>query len=252
MPFGISAGAALAIGAGVSGAAALGGSLLQANATSSAADKANATQRDALAQSRADVAPWTTAGGQALTGVQDASGLNGQPGYDAAMAGFHTSPGYQFQLDQGLRAIDAGAASKGILNSGATLKAEQTFGTGLADKEFTDYYNRLFDLSKLGEGAASGSAAASQATGTGIAQTDLSLGSAEASAYGNAAKGIGNAVNNYENNSLYTNRTNTLMNGYTPIQAGQYPTNSASIAPNNWSQQPDAYYLPGGAGYYTG
>ena len=66
------------------------------------------------------------------------------------MAGFHTSPGYQFQLDQGLRAVDAGAAANGLLRSGAALKAEQTFGTGLADKEFApDYYNRLFDLSKL-------------------------------------------------------------------------------------------------------
>ncbi len=253
MPFGISAGAAALIGAGVSGAAAIGGSILQSNAASSAADKANATQRDALAQARSDVAPWTTAGGAALTGVQDASGLNGQPGYDAAMAGFHTSPGYQFALDQGLRAVDAGAAASGMLRSGATLKAEQTFGTGLADKEFTDYYNRLFDLSKLGEGAASGSAAASQATGTGIAQTDLSLGSADASAYANAAKGIGTAVNNYETNRLYNDRYASLAGGnggYVPGQSyASLDPSGQSVAPNTWSSQPDSYFLPGGAGY---
>jgi hypothetical protein len=250
MPFGISAGAALAIGAGVSGAAALGGSLLQANAASSAADKANATQQQGLAQSRADLAPWTTAGGAAIPAVQDASGLNGQPGYDAAMAGFHTSPGYQFQLDQGLRAIDAGAASKGILNSGATLKAEQTFGTGLADKEFTDYYNRLFDLSKLGESAAAGSASATADASKGMAQTDLSEGSALSSIYGNAAKGVGDSVNNYMNNSLYANRTNALMGGYgsDPSWASLNRTNP-TVAPNTWSSQPDSYYLPGGAGY---
>jgi len=213
MPFGLSAGAALAIGAGVSGATALGGSLLQANAASSAADKANKTQRDALAQARSDVAPWTTAGGAALTGVQDASGLNGQPGYDAAMAGFHTSPGYQFALDQGLRAVDAGAAASGMLRSGATLKAEQTFGTGLADKEFTDYYNRLFDLSKLGEDAAGGSAKLTADAAKGIAQTDLSEGSALSSIYGNAAKGVGDAAGSYMNNSLYQSRTNALMGG---------------------------------------
>jgi hypothetical protein len=206
MPFGWAAGASAVAG--------IAGSVIQSKAVGNASDKANATQQQGLAQSRADLAPWTTAGGAAIPAVQNAAGLNGQPGYDAAMAGFHTSPGYQFQLDQGLRAIDAGAASKGILNSGATLKAEQTFGTGLADKEFTDYYNRLFDLSKLGESAAAGSASATADASKGMAQTDLSQGSAMASIYGNAAKGVGDSVNNYMNNSLYADRTNALMGEY--------------------------------------
>jgi hypothetical protein len=99
-----------------------------------------------------------------------------------------------------------------MLRSGATVKAEQAFGTGLADQEFKDYYNRLFDLSKLGESAAAGSASASTSTGAGIASTDLSEGSALSSIYGNAAKGIGDAVGGYLNNSLYADRTNALMN----------------------------------------
>jgi hypothetical protein len=186
---------------------------MQSQAVGDAADKANSAQMRGLEQSRADLAPWRDAGGAAIPAVQNAAGLNGQPGYDAAMTAFHTSPGYQFQLDQGLRAIDAGAASKGILNSGATLKAEQTFGTGLADKEFTDYYNRLFDLSKLGEDAAGGSAKLTADAAKGIAQTDLSEGSALSSIYGNAAKGVSDSVNNYMNNSLYQSRTNALMGG---------------------------------------
>ena len=160
------------------------------------------------------------------------------------MAAYHTSPGYQWQLDQGLRAVDAGQAAQGMERSGATLKAEQTFGAGLANQDFTNYYNRLFDLSKLGEGAASGSAAASQATGTGIAQTDLSLGSAQTSIYGNAAQGLGNAVNNYANNSLYADRTNALMGGYNgnpgtltsyPNPAGGQPYYSSSNPNANWA-----------------
>ena len=206
MPFGYAAAASAVAG--------IAGSVIQSKAVGDASDKAIGAQQQGLAQSRADLAPWTTAGGAAIPAVQDAAGLNGQPGYDAAMAGFHTSPGYQFQLDQGLRAVDAGAASKGILNSGATLKAEQTFGTGLADKEFTDYYNRLFDLSKLGESAAAGSASATADASKGEAQTDLSQGSALSSIYGNTASGIGTAANNYANQSLYRDRTNTLMGGY--------------------------------------
>jgi hypothetical protein len=186
---------------------------MQSNAVSSAADKANAAQERALAQSRADLEPWRAAGEATLPAVTNAVGLNGQQGYDDAMEGFHTSPGYQWQLEQGLRAVDAGAAAKGMLRSGATLKAEQTYGAGLADKEFTDYYNRLFDLSKLGETAASGQATASQNTGTSMAQTDLSAGSAMSSIYGNTAQGIGNAANSYANNRLFDERFASIYGG---------------------------------------
>lgn len=242
MPFGVAA--------GISAAAAIGGSLLQKSAVDSAADKANAAQMRGLEQSRADLAPWATAGTGALTGVQNAAGLNGPEGYDAAMAGFHTSPGYQWQLDQGLRAIDAGAAAKGMLRSGATLKAEQAYGTGLADKEFTDYYNRLFNLSELGQKSAVGQASQTANAATGIAQTDLSQGSALSSIYGNAAQGIGNAANSYMNNSLYAGGGTNRLFGYgsDPSWASLNRTNP-TIAPNTWSSQPDSYYLPGGGGY---
>jgi hypothetical protein len=194
----------------VAAAGTIGASALQSSAAGSAADKANAAQSDALAQSRADLAPWTGTGGQANTATGDLLGLNGPDAATTAMANYRTSPGYQFSMDQGLRAVDAGAAASGFGRSGAALKAEQTFGQGLADQDFNTYYNHLFDLSKLGEGAASGSATASQNTGTGTAQTDLSLGSAKTSIYGNAAKGVGDAVQGYANNRLYDQRLATI------------------------------------------
>ena len=210
---GLGAGAALAIGTGVSAAAGLAGSYMQSQAAGSAADKASAAQERALAQSRADLDPWRTTGGAANTGSADLLGLNGPDAATAARANFQASPGYQWQLEQGLRGVDAGAAAQGMLRSGATLKGEIKYASGLADKEFTDYYNRLFDLSKLGETAASGQATASQNTGTSMAQTDLSAGSAQSSIYGNAAQGIGNAVNNYSNNRLYDERFASIYGG---------------------------------------
>jgi hypothetical protein len=207
MPF-----TAAAIGAGVSAVAGIAGSVLQKSAVDKASSDARAAQQEARDQARADLAPWTATGGTANTATTDILGLNGPDAATAARDRFQTSPGYQWSLDQGLRAIDAGAASTGMLRSGATVKAEQAFGTGLADQEFKDYYNRLFDLSKLGESAAAGSASASTSTGAGIASTDLSQGSALSSIYGNAAQGIGNAVGGYLNNSAYTSRTNALMN----------------------------------------
>jgi hypothetical protein len=221
-----------AAAAGISAVAGLAGSAMQSSATKSAQSSANAAQAAAEERARADLAPYNAAGQTALAATQDAAGLNGQPGYDAAMAGFHTSPGYGFALDQGLRAIDAGAAAKGILNSGATLKAEQTFGTGLADKSFTDYYNRLFSLSNLGENAAAKTGANAVTTGQGIAGTDVSSGAQEASIYGNAAKGIGTSAN-------------TLFNdpGFQSWVGGS--TGSSSYDPGKYG------YTAGGAGTGT-
>jgi hypothetical protein len=216
MPFGLSAGAVAAIGAGVSAGAGLIGSALSSKAVGDASSKAIGAQQAALERARADLEPWRTTGGTANTATADLLGLNGPDAAAAARGNFQASPGYQWSLDQGLRAVDAGAAAKGLLDSGATLKAEQTYGTGLADQEFTNYYNRLFDLSKLGESAASGSATASQTTGTGIAQTDLSQGSADASIYGNAAKGVGNAVNSGFNNYYALNRLSPGGSIYNP------------------------------------
>jgi hypothetical protein len=205
MPF-----TAAAIGAGVSAAAGIAGGIMQKGAVDSATSKANAAQQAGLVQARADLEPWRTTGGTANTATANLLGLNGPDAATSAMNNFQTSPGYTWSRDQGLRAVDAGAAAHGLLRSGATLKAEQTFGTGLADQEFGQYYNRLYQLSNLGESAATGSATASQNTAKDIAATDLSQGSALASIYGNTAQGIGNAANSYANNSLYSSRTNAL------------------------------------------
>jgi hypothetical protein len=215
MPFA----AAGAIAAGVGATASVVGGVLQSNAARDAASKANAAQQQALEQARKDLMPWAASGGQANTATGDLLGLNGPDAAKAARANFQASPGYQWSLDQGLRAVDAGAAAQGFGRSGAVLKAEQTFGTGLADQEFTNYYNRLFNLSTLGESAAAGQGTASLKTGEGIAQTDLSLGSALSSIYGNTAKGVGNAATNYLTGLGYQN---ALMGGGGGVDSGKW------------------------------
>jgi len=42
-------------------------------------------------------------------------------------------PAYQFQLKEGLRGVQSGAASRGTLLTGGTLKAIEGYGQGLAD-----------------------------------------------------------------------------------------------------------------------
>ena len=204
-------GAAAAV-AGIGAATSLAGGLMQSGAISGAAGKANAAQAAALAQARADLEPWRTTGQNALAVTGNLAGANGPEAATTAMQDFYTSPGYQFRLDEGMRAVDAGAAARGMLRSGATLKAEQVFAQGQAAQEFDNYYNRLYNLSQQGLKAASGSAEAELNTGQGIAQTDLSAGGAQASIYGNMAKGLGDAASSYYGNSLYNARTQALAN----------------------------------------
>lgn len=64
-----------------------------------------------------------------------------------AFAKFRATPGYQFGLDEGRGQIEASAAARGGLNSGATLKALQRYGNDYADQQgFTPYMNRLASL----------------------------------------------------------------------------------------------------------
>jgi hypothetical protein len=180
------------VGAAVAGGVASAGVGLIGSALAGGKAGAGAAQaQQALTQQRNDLLPDITAGYGTLQDQQDLLGLNGPDAANAAMAKFQTSPGYQWQLGQGLRAVDAGQAAKGMFRSGATLKAEQTYGSGLADQEFGNYYNRLMGISTLGENAAAGGASTANTAGT-LAQNAWNT---QGSIYGNLASGLSNQVN---------------------------------------------------------
>jgi hypothetical protein len=214
MPFGISAGTAALIGGGISAVGSVAGGLIQSGTAGKAGAQAQRNLQMILPQMQtnfvntlAGYQPYTEAGQQGLTATTDLLGLNGPDAADAAMKMYQTSPGYQWQMEQGLRGVDAGAASKGILRSGATIKAEDTFAQGLANSDFGQYYNRLSALSGQGLTAAGGVATANQnlianEEGNATAQNTALTGTANAqnSILGNTASGLGNTVN-----SLLTN-----------------------------------------------
>lgn len=51
-------------------------------------------------------------------------------------------PGYQFRLGEGLKSIERGAAAKGTLLTGGTLKGLQNYAQGLASQEYGQAYDR--------------------------------------------------------------------------------------------------------------
>ena len=193
MPF-----AAAAIG--VSAAAGIAGGIMQSNAIKSGQSSANAAIQQGVQTATNQLSPWATTGQPANAQESNLLGLNGQPAADAAMSTFQQSPGYQWQLGQGLRAVDASAASQGILRSGATIKGEETYGEGLANQDFGNYWNRLQQLSGSGLDAAKGIASAATGGAQQIASTDTSAAAANAKIIGNEASSIGTAANGLFNN----------------------------------------------------
>jgi hypothetical protein len=185
----------------VSAAAGIAGGIMQKNAV----DKGASQARDALAAGQQtatnQLSPWTTTGVPANQQESDLLGLNGQPAADAAMATYQQSPGYQWQLGQGVRAVNASAAANEMTRSGATMKALDTFGQGLANTDFGSYWNRLQQLSSGGLDAAKGIAGVATGTATNVANTDVGQAGADASIYGNMAKSIGTSANGLMNNS---------------------------------------------------
>jgi hypothetical protein len=128
------------------------------------------------------------------------------PGFD----GFQASPGYQFRMQEALKAIERSAASRGSLRSGATLDALQRRAQGVAADEFDTYANRLAALAGVGQTANAGSAQAGQAYGASVNQTAGQLanaayaaGNARASSYANTANAINSGVQNLTAAYLY-------------------------------------------------
>lgn len=88
------------------------------------------------------------------------AGLSAQQSLSASLAkGFDPSkisddPGYQFNLEQGNKALDRSSAARGSFYSGRALKDAQDFGQDLANNYVDDYYNRWANTNSQRAGVA--------------------------------------------------------------------------------------------------
>jgi hypothetical protein len=63
--------------------------------------------------------------------------------YDASkIPDFQQSPGYQFQLSEGQKALDRSLAARGLGLSGAGVKEGIRYATGLASQDYNNYFNQ--------------------------------------------------------------------------------------------------------------
>ena len=113
-----------------------------ASAQVGASNAAIAEQRRQFDLIRGDLAPFREQGVNALN--QFAGSVLGP---------LEATPAFQFQLDQGVNALDRSAASRGKLLSGQQVKAVQSFGQNLAQSESTNQLNRQAALAGIGQTA---------------------------------------------------------------------------------------------------
>ena len=213
-------------------AATAGSALLGSLATNRAAKtQAEAAQQGIDAQqrmyeqTRADQEPWRQAGMTALNQLIPLATNYQKFGMDQ----FQRDPGYQFRLDEGLKALDRQAAARGGLISGSALKAASRYGQDYASNEYTNAFNRyqaernaqlnpLQSLAGVGQSATNYLGNAAQNMGQAQAQGAQAIGSARASGYLGQSNLLNQAIQGYGNYYLQDQRNQMLANAYNPTQ----------------------------------
>jgi hypothetical protein len=160
-----------------------------------------------LAQARSDLtanggafrslAELGTRFGQGAQLYSDALGFNGAEGNARAQAAFTAAPGYQYQLDQGLDAVNRAANARGALNSGNTDVDALKFGQGLASQTWQQWLGNLSPYNQLELSATSGAASGNAGIGQqlanlGVTGANLLNGAGQSKA--NVATGQGNTL----------------------------------------------------------
>ena len=126
------------------------------------------------------------------------SGMRTLPanGHNAVLDQFFRSPDYQYTLGRSLDAVNQGGAAGGGLRSGATLRALQREGAGLASQRLDSYLNGLRSLSGGGQVAGSQGVSAGVSTGRGIGNALMAGGNAAASGYENVNNAVTGGLQN--------------------------------------------------------
>ena len=157
-----------------------------ADAQADAAAQADDTQWKMYTQSRADQMPWLEAGQRALPELEE-----------KVMAGpgnFLASPGYQFRMDEGVKALDRSASAGGDLLSGGQTKALTRYGQDYASNEYQNFLNQYYQsltpyqsMAGVGQTTAFNMGAQGQNTANQVSQNQLYAGRAKAGGYINQA-----------------------------------------------------------------
>ncbi len=196
----------------VGGAISSSGAKSAAKTQAAAANNATALQAEMFNKTQENLAPYMDTGKSANNALTKYADLEGDPLNSELLkpikmdeATLRNTPGYQFNLNQGLKSTQNSAAARGLGTSGAALKGAASYATGLADSTYQNQfsnaltnqqnqYNRLFDITNLGANAAAGLGGIGQKTGENLANTAIGAGKAQAGSQIAGANTLGSSI----------------------------------------------------------
>lgn len=218
-----------------------------ANEQSTAAQNALNFQQQIFGTEQANQAPFISAGQTSIaqlmkqleSGTFGPGSLPNAPQFAGAptLAEAQQTPGYQFTAQQGSKGILEGAAAAGGAISGGTLKALDTFNTGLADSTYNDVFNRslatyganlqgyqaqlqqqqqeyqqLYNPAALGEGSVQAVNNTGQQAASNIGNLMTQVGNAEASGTVGSTNAITGGITGVTNSALQSLLLNKVLN----------------------------------------
>lgn len=164
-----------------------------------------------LGKETANLDPYLKAGQQGLEGLTQGYAPGGQftKQFEAPNPNdISNTPEYQFQLQEGMKALTRAAAATGSLGTGGTLKAITRYGQGLASTSYQQAYNNalttfgtnrsnamngLMALTNIGQGATTNYQGALENFGNRSSTNDVNAGLFAGNSILNAGTYSGNA-----------------------------------------------------------
>lgn len=171
----------------IGGVATLGGAIIGSSSQNKASKQAaqtaanttaanNALAQQIYGQNKATLDPYIATGNRA-TGALNSLLYGNDNG--ASLAALQQSPGYQFRMDEGNRALNSGWAARGMLQSGAAQKAALKYGQDYASNEYGNRFNQLAQQQGVGLSAGNALAGVSTQYGGQVANQNNALASAQ-------------------------------------------------------------------------
>lgn len=173
------------------GSAIVGGVLGNRSANKAADAQVSAANRAAdLSQRqfdilREDLAPFRQQGVNALNILAD-----------ELLVPLEATPGFNFALEQGVRAIDQSSAARGKALSGQNIRAIQEFGTGLGQQFSGERLNRLASLAGVGQTATTNTGQFGSNAAANQGNALINAGEARASGFVGGSNAITDSLNN--------------------------------------------------------
>lgn len=191
----------------IGGAATAFGASQAAKAQTNASNRATDTQLTMFDKTQKNLQPFVDVGREGIPGLTAAIPDLAAP-IQLDEEWLQNTPGYKFNLAQGLKGVFNSASARGLGASGVALKGAAAYTTGLADSTYQNQFNnalanktmRLKSLMApidVGTNAAAGLGGLSRDTAGAVGSNILGIGNAQAGAniaYGNAGANASNSL----------------------------------------------------------